>query len=262
MNCKETQQVVHGYLDGELDVVHNLAVEQHLQQCAACARSVQGQQSLRTVMAGRSLYFEAPKGLEKRLRSAVSQASKEESPRWSWRWASTWGWPRVTAPLAAATLVLLIAIPFALRTSKEDRLSQEIVSAHVRSLMANHLTDVASSDQHTVKPWFNGKLPFSPLTIDLEAGGFPLVGGRLDYLENHAVAALVYQHRKHLINLFTWPSSRIASTAEDFRTHQGYNVIHWSQGDMEYQAVSDMNQGDLRDFARLLRSGSSPPSPP
>jgi anti-sigma factor RsiW len=184
MNCKETQEVIHGYLDGELDVVHNRSVEQHLEVCAACGRSFQEQQSLRKVMARGSLYFEAPKGLEKRLRSAVRQANKAESSRWSWRW----DWTRMLAPLAAAAVVLLIAMPLVMRTSTEDRLSQEIVSSHVRSLMASHLTDVASTDQHTVKPWFNGKLPFSPPVTDLAAQSFPLVGGRLDYVGNHPVA--------------------------------------------------------------------------
>ncbi|HWX22607.1 MAG TPA: anti-sigma factor [Candidatus Binatia bacterium] len=260
MNCKETKEVLHGYLDGELELAHNLAVEQHLQECAACARSYREQQSLRKVMAGRSLYFEAPKGLEKSIRSAVSQASKAESPRWQWR--RFWDWPRVLAPLAAAAVVLLIALPLVMHNSTEDRLAQEIVSAHVRSLMASHLTDVASSDQHTVKPWFNGKLPFSPLTVDLEAQGFPLIGGRLDYVEDHPVAALVYQHRKHFINLFTWPSTRVSGTAEEFRTQRGYNAIHWRQDGMEYWAVSDMNRGDLGSFVRLVRGGAPPPSPP
>jgi anti-sigma factor RsiW len=258
MNCKETQQVIHGYLDGELDVVHNLAVEQHLEECAACRRSFQEQQSLRKVMAPGSLYFEAPKGLEKRLRSAVRQANKAESSRWSWRW----DWTRMLAPLAASAVVLLIAMPLVMRTSTEDRLSQEIVSSHVRSLMASHLTDVASTDQHTVKPWFNGKLPFSPPVTDLATQGFPLIGGRLDYVENHPVAALVYQHRKHFINVFIWPATRVANTAQEVRTQQGYNSIHWSQGGMEFWAVSDMNQGDLKNCAQLLRNGSSPPSPP
>ena len=261
MNCKETQEVIHGYLDDELDLVHNLAVEQHLKECAACAQSLQREQSLRKAMANRSLYFEAPKWLEKRVRSAVRQASKAES-HWSWGRAFTWGWPRVLVPLAAAAVVLLVTVPSLMRPSTEDRLSQEIVSAHVRSLMASHLTDVASTDQHTVKPWFNGKLPFSPPVTDLAAQGFPLIGGRLDYVENHPVAALVYQHRKHFINLFIWPSVRVSSTAEEFRKQQGYNSIHWSQGGMEFWAVSDMNQVDLGDFVQLLRKGSPPPSLP
>jgi anti-sigma factor RsiW len=261
MNCKETQDVIHGYLDGELDVVHNLAVDHHLQECPACARSVLGQQSLRAVMADRSLYFEAPKGLEKRVRSAVRQASKAKSPRWSWRWSSAWGWPQVLGPVAAAAVVLLITMPFVMRTTTEDRLTQEIVSAHLRSLMAGHLTDVASTDQHTVKPWFNGKVPFSPPVTDPAAQGFPLIGGRLDYVENQPVAALVYQHLKHSINVFVWPSSRVSSTAEQFRTQRGCNTFHWSQGGMEYWAVSDMNQGDLRGFVQLVRGGTALPSP-
>ena len=255
MNCKETKEVLHGYLDGELELAHNLAVEQHLQEGAACARSFQGQQSLRKVMARSSLYFEAPKGLEKRLRSAVRQANKAESSRWSWRW----DWTRMLTPLAAAAVVLLVAMPLVMRTSTEDRLSQEIVSSHVRSLMASHLIDVVSADPHTVKPWFNGKLPFSPPVTDPAAQGFPLIGGRLDYVENHPVAGLVYRHRKHFINLFIWPSTRVSRTPEEFRTQQGYNSIHWSEEGMEFWAVSDMNQGDLKNLAQLLRNGSSPP---
>jgi len=258
MNCKETQEVIHGYLDGELDVVHNLAIEQHLQECAACARSFQGQQSLRKMMARGSLYFDAPQGLEKRLRSSVRQANKAESSSWSWRW----DWTRMLPPLAATAVVLLIAMPLVMRTSAEDRLTLEIVSSHVRSLMASHLTDVASTDQHTVKPWFNGKLPFSPPVTDLATQGFPLIGGRLDYVENHPVAALVYQHRKHFINVFIWPAARVANTAEELRTHQGYHSLHWSQDGMQFWAVSDVNRGDLKNFAKLLRNGSSPPSPP
>jgi anti-sigma factor RsiW len=252
MNCKETQEIIHAYLDGELDGVHNLAVERHLQECQACARSFEGQKSLRKAIAGSSLYFEAPKGLEQRLRSAVGQAAKAAPPHRVRSWA--WSWPRLMAPLAAAAVVLLIALTLVMRTSMEDRLSQEIVSAHVRSLMASHLTDVASTDQHTVKPWFNGKLPFSPPVTDLAAQGFPLIGGRLDYVENHPVAAMVYQRRQHFINLFVWPSSQASSTAEEVRTKLGYNTIHWCQGGMEFWAASDVNQGDLRDFVRLLRT--------
>jgi len=262
MNCKETKEVIHGYLDDELDPVNNLAIEQHLHECVACAHSYRQQQSLRKVMAGRSLYFDAPKRLEERVRSAVRQASKAESSRWRWRWDMNWAWPRVLAPLAVAALVMLIALPMVMRPSTEDRLTQEIVSSHVRSLMADHLMDVASTDQHTVKPWFNGKLSFSPPVIDPVGQGFPLIGGRLDYVENHPVAALVYQRRKHFINLFIWPSARNSSAAETFRTKQGYSTIHWSQGGMEYWAVSDVNKGDLRDFVQLLKSGASPPSPP
>jgi anti-sigma factor RsiW len=253
MNCQETREIIHAYLDSELDVVHNLAVEQHLRECAVCAQTLRAQQSLRKAMSGPSLYFKAPQGLERRVRAALRAEAKTQAPRWFSIW------PRILAPLAAAAVVFLIALPLVMRTSSQDQLAQEIVSAHVRSLMANHLTDVASTDQHTVKPWFNGKLPFSPPVADLAAQGFPLTGGRLDYVQNRPVAALVYQHRKHFINLFVWPSNPNSSKGEDFHLQQGYNLIHWSQAGMEFWAVSDMNPHDLEDFAQLLRVGPSPP---
>jgi anti-sigma factor RsiW len=262
MNCRETEEFINGYLDGELDLVRSLAIEQHLKECSACAESYRGQQSLRKMIAGRSLYFEAPKGLEKHVRSAVRQASKSEAPRWRWRWDWNWALPRMLVPLAAVALVMPIALQSVMRPSTEDRMVQEIVSAHVRSLMASHLTDVASSDQHTVKPWFTGKLPFSPPVIDLSAQGLLLIGGRLEYVGNHPVAALVYQRRKHFINLFVWESTGSGNAGEKFRTQQGYNVLHWSQGGMEYWAASDVNQSDLREFVQLAQGGMPLPSSP
>jgi len=255
MNCKEIKEIFHGYLDGELDLVRSVAIEQHLKDCPVCARAYREQQSLRTAMAGKSLYFNAPEGLEKRVRSAVRQLSRAEvrTEGRSWRW--TWTWPNLLAPLAATALVLLIALPLVTRHSAEDRVAEEAVSAHVRSLMADtsHLTDVTSSDQHTVKPWFTGKLPFSPSVTDFAAQGFPLVGGRLDYFGEHPVAALVYQRRKHFINLFIWPVTRTASTGPEVLTRQGYNIIRWNQGDMAHWAVSDVNLADLRQLVELVR---------
>src|SRR5262245_20983007 len=161
MNCKETEEVIHGYLDGELDLVRSLAIEQHLKDCPVCARAYAELQSLRTSIARGSLGFNAPKVLERRVHSALRKASRAEGRVEAGRW--NWNWQRILGPVAATALVLLIALPMMTRHSREDRLVQEIVSAHVRSLMADtsHLTDVASSDQHTVKPWFNGKLAFS-----------------------------------------------------------------------------------------------------
>jgi anti-sigma factor RsiW len=260
MNCKDTQEVIHGYLDGELGLVRSLAVEQHLKDCPVCAQVHRAEQSLRTVIAAGSLYFNAPKGLELRVRSAVRQATKGEAradgrrQRWAWTWNS----PAILTPLAATALVLFLALPVVTRHSGEERLLQEIVSAHVRSLMADtaHLTDVASSDQHTVKPWFTGKLPFSPPVVDFSGQGFPLVGGRLDYIGEHPVAALVYQCRKHPINLFIWPTE--TGSNPELLTRQGYNVIHWNQGGMTHWAISDVSLGDLREFVRLGRGDSTP----
>jgi anti-sigma factor RsiW len=259
MNCKETKEVIHGYLDGELDLVRSLAIEEHLKDCPGCAREHRQLQSLRMAIADNSPYFNAPNGLESRVRSVVRQASKAECRGQGRPWRWNLGWPTILTPLAAAALVLLVALPLVKQNSAESRLTGEIVSAHVRSLMADtsHLTDVASSDQHTVKPWFTGKLPFSPTVTDLAPQGFPLVGGRLDYVGEHPVAALVYQRRKHFINLFIWPSARTTSSDPETQARQGYNVVHWSQGGMAYWAVSDVSLGDLREFVRLAR-GESP----
>ena len=252
MNCRETEGVIHGYLDGELDLVRSLAVEQHLQVCPVCAQAHREWRSLRTALTTDKLYFNIPEGLQQRVRSAVRQAagvsSKVETPRWRWNL----NWSAIFAPLAAAAVMLLVAVPLATRHSTEENLRQEIVSAHVRSLMADtaHLTDVASSDQHTVKPWFTGKLAFAPPVTDFSPQGFALVGGRLDYVGEHPVAALVYQRRKHLINLFIWPEH--ASSNIELRTLRGYNLVHWHQGGMAHWAVSDVNPGDLRELQRLV----------
>jgi anti-sigma factor RsiW len=259
MNCHEMTELLHGYLDRELDVVRSLEAERHLKECPACLRRYDEQLALRKVLAGGSLYFEAPPGLGRRVRRALRQVSQAEAPPPRRMWDLSRVWLRMLAPAAVVALALLLVLPRWIRPSADSRLAQEVVSAHVRSLLVDHLTDVASTDQHTVKPWFSGKVSFAPPVTDLAAQGFPLVGGRLDVLEDQPVAAAVYQRRKHLINLFIWASAGNASTREISLARRGYNLVHWTEGGMEYWAVSDVNRADLQEFARAVRQLNLPP---
>ena len=260
MNCQEMTELLHGYLDKELDLVRSREAEQHLRECPACLRRNQEQQTLRKVIAERSLYFEAPQELRGRVRAAVRKVSHAEAPPPRRAWELFPLWLRMLAPAAVAALALLVALPWVLQPSDDQRFAGEVVSAHVRSLMADHLTDVASTDQHTVKPWFNGKVTFSPPVTDLAAQGFPLIGGRLDVLTEQPVTAVVYQRRKHYVNLFIWPSTRHGSAREKFLALRGYNLVHWTQGGLDCWAVSDVNQGDLQEFTRLVRGQPRPPA--
>jgi len=241
---------MHGYMDDELDLMSNLRIEEHLQACPTCARDYRNQQALRDAMSDGSLYFNAPANLQKRVRSVVREANKGERGQgaWSWRWLA------VVASLAFFAIIIGVLVFMQSGSASDDLLAQEVVSSHVRSLMANHLTDVPSSDQHTVKPWFDGKLDYSPTVTDLAAQGFPLVGGRLDYLGNRAVAALVYQRRQHFINLFIWPAAGDANGRNKMAVRQGYNLIHWNRAGMTYWAVSDLNISELQEFAQALQT--------
>lgn len=253
MNCAQTQNLLHAYLDGELDLVRSLEFEHHVADCAACADALAGQKTLRTALSSASLYHRAPASLKARVLAATgSSRSLENSPR-----ASR---PRGLPYALAASLALLafgllgtIALVLARLPSGADGLAQEALASHVRSLQVAHLTDIASSDRHAVKPWFEGRLDFSPAVVDLKEDGFPLVGGRLDYLENRPVAALVYQRRKHLINLFTWPASRTQDAEMRTLERQGYNLVEWSQRGMKYCAVSNLNDAELKQFGERLR---------
>ena len=248
MDCNEVERLLAGYIDSELDLVTALEIENHLPGCADCSRQYAEVTSLRSLIGEASLYHPAPAGLQKRVRSSVRKANPAP-PAWAnfnLRWT------------AAALVLVLVAVLGGNLTrgwfipGQQDRLTEEVQSAHVRSLMASHLTDVASSDQHTVKPWFNGKLDFSPPVDDLAAQGFPLIGGRLDYLDGHPVAALVYRRNKHDINLFVWPSAdqgqELLASNKD-----GYNLYHWNRSGMTYWAVSDLNPQELQSFVELVQ---------
>jgi anti-sigma factor RsiW len=237
-------------MDGELDLVRHVEIEEHLRTCDPCSQIHQAQLALRSALKSDDLYFRAPAGLERKIRIATQVPGRK------------WWLPRLQAPgwigaaLAAAAVVVIAFLvpPMISRPSQTERIAQDVVSAHIRSMMPGHLTDVPSSENHTVKPWFAGKLDFSPPVVDLSAEGFPLVGGRLDYAAGRPVAALVYRKGKHFINLFVWPSASARESAEAADARQGYNLLFWTSGQNNFWAISDMNAAELRQFAGLVQA--------
>jgi len=246
MNCAPAKSLLESYLDGELDAAQTAHVAEHLASCASCAAMHAQLLELRAGIRAHAPYYNAPAGLRERIQVSVRQADRQATrlAAPSWRWMAI-----AAAILLAISAAWNIAL-FRSRPSNADLIAQDVLSSHLRSLMGAHLLDVPSSDQHTVKPWFNGKLDFSPNVVDFAAQGFPLVGGRIDYVSGRPVAALVYQRRKHVINVFTWPSAAADGVALD---RNGYHVIHWNTNGMSWWAVSDLNAGELRQFEDLCR---------
>lgn len=261
MNHQETQTLIHGYLDGELDLLSNLEIERHLADCAKCTQILENYQSMRTALRSSKLYYSAPASLRQQVRSSVHRAERPAFGLTSLSVAAGWSNRAILVGLAAGLALILIAAWSLLRgvsaPTSADLLTQEVIASHVRSLMVNHIADVPSSDQHTVKPWFNGKLDFSPWVEDLASQGFPLTGGRLDYLDNQAVAALIYRRNLHYINLFIWPVGQEADTDLQIESRQGFNLIHWNEQGMTYWAISDLNTSELQEFAQLVQHHAS-----
>jgi RNA polymerase sigma factor (sigma-70 family) len=254
MTCEEIARLIDPYLDGELDAASCLKVEEHLAGCAACHDKLEARQALTTLVAGEAPHFTASPFLATRIRAALREAepAAEKAPWWR-GFSFGWLYSGVGAAAIAVALTLLLLPPGAF-----SQLAQEGISDHVRSLQVNHLMDVASTDQHTVKPWFAGKLDFSPQVIDLAPAGFPLIGGRLDVLGGRTVAAIVYQRRKHYINLFVWPSDQAALGRRSYE-RDGYHAIGWTKNGMNYLAVSELGASELKDFSGLIQNGIVPP---
>jgi anti-sigma factor RsiW len=247
MNCNDIRGLLDAYVDAELDLMTSLEIERHLKDCAGCAQRLQNLRTLREKLRAEPLYFKAPPQLHQRV-----QASLRPQP--TWRETLRRGrWLSLAAALLVGVLLATALYPLWNARTQTDALTEAVLASHIRSLMVDHLTDVVSSDQHTVKPWFNGKLDFSPTVIDLAAEGFPLLGGRLDYLDNRTVTALVYGRQKHIINLFIWPSSGAPDAEPAATTQQGYHLIHWSRAGAVYWAVSDVEIGELQTFVNLVQ---------
>lgn len=251
MNCEEARRLVHAHLDGELDLVRTVELDEHLSGCEPCRKMSTEYTNLRHAMQRKELYWEAPGDLAGRVRSRIlNEAGAGPAER---RWL-----PRLRIPVFAGVGVAVAALAavFAVlltRPAHENTVAEQVAASHIRSLLASHLTDVASSDQHTVKPWFSGKIDFSPAVHDLAASGFPLAGGRLDYIGGRPVAALVYLHRLHRINVFEWPA-KTGDSPPHAQTMNGYNLIHWTRSQMDNWAVSDLNARELNALVELLQT--------
>ena len=251
MSCELSKGVLHGYLDNELDAARASEFEQHLEGCRDCAATLGSSEALRASLQGSGLYERAPSALRERVRlglkTAVKNGPSKQAAQPAWRW------------LAVAAAILIVGTMFWFSmpalvpsTSTTNLTAVEMINAHVRSLQAGHLTDVVSSDQHTVKPWFDGKLDFIPPVKDYSEEGFTLVGGRLDALTGRSVAALVYARRKHYINVFVWPTQEADTPIHPPSSRQGFNWVHWRHKGMEFCTVSDVSAADLRELAQLI----------
>ena len=243
MDHEQIRELIHPYVDGELDLLTAREAEQHLRSCADCRAVERALRALRETVASSQPAYRAPSRLRKNVRAALRREAKT-------RTFSPWV---VFATGAACALIVLGAVLFqTIRASRNNTLVDEVVANHVRSLLATHLVDVASSDQHTVKPWFDGKIDFAPEVRDLSGDGFPLIGGRLDYLGGKTVVALVYQRNKHPINVFIMTATTDRNTSSSAVTRRGYNVLSWTHNEMNYWAVSDLNETELRRLTELL----------
>jgi len=250
--CESNGRLLPAYFDGELDLVRTVEFEEHLNTCPECARDLREQEALRQSLRSSNLYERAPESLQARIRAQIPgakvQAKVIPMPR-----RPVLEWLAVAAAIIIAAVVGARVIPNIVGQRQSNLLAQEIVASHIRSLQPGHLYDVESTDQHTVKPWFDGKLDFAPPVTDFANQGFPLVGGRLDYIGDRDVAALVYQRRKHLINVYVWPEGSEPAKLAELQTIQGYNLLFWSHGAMNFCAASDLNVPELRQFAQLLQ---------
>ena len=245
MNHDQIRELLHAYSDRELDLVSAREVEQHLRSCDDC-RAIEAQiHSMHEVLTHAAPAYRAPNRLRRKVRASLRREARADE-----RQFSPW---LVFATGAACAMALLGFVLFqTTHLGERNAIVDEVISNHVRSLLATHLVDVASSDQHTVKPWFDGKIDFAPEVRDFSATGFPLVGGRLDYLGGKMAAALVYQRNKHPINVFIVPATKSGDTEPLASTLRGYNLLAWTHHEMNYWAVSDLNAHELRQLVDLL----------
>jgi len=256
MTCDEAKILLHALIDGELDAGHAREVEAHIAGCASCTAELAAYRTMREAIASADLRYTAPASLRQRLDAALPKPSpapvSNVTPLASRR-SVLRGFALGSAVSALAATGLFAIV---LRNDDQQLIESEIVSAHLRSLQPGHLIDVVSTDQHTVKPWFNGKLDVSPPVIDLTAKGFTLIGGRLDYVDARAIGAVVYKRRAHIINLFVAQTSSTARKPAKIETIQGFNIRSWSDRGLNYWAVSDIGADELNEFGEKFEAAT------
>jgi anti-sigma factor RsiW len=253
MNCAESEVLLHALIDGELDAGHASDVEAHAASCWVCVAKLASYQTMHDVMSSAPLKEVAPAHLRSRVEALLTPpASRVVSMRSFFKPTrrSFFGGFAVGSALSAAVAASLVLT--VIRGDQAQAVADEVVSAHIRSLQAGHLMDVATSDQHTVKPWFNGRVDVAPPVVDLTAQSFTLLGGRLDYIDSEPIAAIVYQRRKHVINLFVAQRLGVPESRPVSETSQGYNVRHWSQAGLDFWAVSDLAGDELDEFVQKI----------
>lgn len=258
MSCNFTETVLHGYFDGELDAVRAAEFESHLEHCPECVAALEAQESLRASMKRARLYEKTPDLLRERVLANVGTAGSRQPQKEAVAVPATvrsarpfWQWAAVAAAILLAAYGGWRVFTGARANDYAQNLSAAIVDAHLRSLQPGHLADVISTDQHTVKPWFDGRLDFAPPVRDFADEGFPLRGGRLDVIQGRTVAALVYGRAKHVLNVFIWPAAG-PDAAPRSGSRQGYNWMYWRKGGMEFWIVSDADSASLQQLQTLL----------
>jgi anti-sigma factor RsiW len=248
MKCEDAIVLVHALADGELDAGHAREVEAHAATCTRCSGELAGAHEVKRAMAAQDLRYTAPASLRARIEGAMPKAQPVVDRR---AWLKGFALGGTLSALAASGIGFLV-----LRDAREDRVLGDAISAHLRSLQGDHLTDVLSSDHHTVKPWFNGRVDLAPPVPDLTAQGFTLIGGRLDFLDGQPVAALVYRRRAHVINVFVGQALGAAAAGPQMQVVQGFNVLRWRNGGLSIIAVSDLNREELQEFeAKFAAAG-------
>jgi anti-sigma factor (TIGR02949 family) len=248
MDCQEAKLLLEAHIDGELDAASAARVAAHLAECEQCRAEQRVLTGLKAALKQQGKQYAAPAHLRQRIVDSLPRtpAARKKSFKFSWAW---FNFSLAGGGALAFTFVFSLYLA---RPSDIDLLEQDVVAGHARSMMVGHLSDVASTDQHTVKPWFSDKLDFAPNVADFSAEGYPLVGGRLDYLDRRNVAAIVYRHRLHTLNLYQWPERGHGNVPSLSASREGYQLMHWTQNGMNYWLVSDMNAQDLNEFKNLL----------